>query len=170
MRELEAGDITFYAQTRRTDDEIAHVFFALRPWTGGERAIIIGRKHIARRFWALVVDRLADRMEEIGEGDYRIYEHDGHSHLAYELSRHVDDAMRREIGLARAGGFIITVMNPDPALWTEPVQEELFPGYVASPTPFPAELQDRFAGRKYAKLDTTEFLDYPGAELVLISE
>jgi len=38
------------------------------------------------------------------------------------------------------------------------------------PTPFPPELQARFRDGRYAQLATMEFLEYPGAELVLITE
>ena len=163
MTELESGDIAFYTESPR-------LYFTLRPWNGGERVLVIGRKHIAQRFWALVAEKLAKNAEEIGAGEYRIYEHDGHGHLSYELDRHVDEAIRTAIDLGRSGGFIVTVMNPDPTLWTGNLQEELFPGYRAVPAPFPPYLQERFEGRKYARLDTVEYLDYLGAELVLIAE
>ncbi len=163
MTELESGDIAFYTESQR-------LYFTLRPWNGGERVLAIGRKHIGQRFWALVTEKLAKSAEEIGGGEYRISEHDGHSHLSYELDRHADEAIHTVFGLGRSGGFIVTVMNPDPTLWTASLQEELFQGYRAAPTPFPPPLQERFDGRKYARLDTVEFLDYPGAELVLIAE
>jgi len=154
VRELERGRIAFYFGERL----LMQV---------GDRIILIGRKRIAPRFWALVLDR-ADFDDVVGEGDYRIFEHDGHTHLSFELDRAAPD-----INLPRRGSFIITVMNPDPTLWEgqpHPFQEELFDLERPIPTPFPLELQARFGDRRYSQLDTTEFLDYPGAELVLISE
>ena len=51
-----------------------------------------------------------------------------------------------------------------------PFQEDLFELDRPIPTPFPPELQVRFRDRRYAHLETTEFLEYPGAELVLITQ
>lgn len=169
IRELDAGTISFFVQQRVHDDAVAHVLMRLISDSGHEWIIVIGRKRIAERFWALVTDKLGDRAEEIGAGEYRIYEHDGHSHLAYALDHYVDEAIRQSTGLGREGSFLVTVMNPDPGVWGDDPQELLFPEYVVVPTPFPARLQERFNGRKYAKLDTAEFLDFIGAELVLIS-
>lgn len=182
IRTLEEGTIEFLARPRvRTDevdsiDDIQHVVMRLAPANGSrERVIIIGRKQLRDRFWAFVHTNPGERTELIGEGEYHLYEHDGHAHLAYELNHHVDESLRRGVRLDRSGGFIVTVMNPDPSVWGDdqpPIQEELFPELrdVAPHTPYPPELQARFEGRRYAKLDSVEFLDHPGAELVLISE
>jgi hypothetical protein len=154
VRELERGRIAFYFGERLLMDL-------------GGRIILIGRKRITRRFWALVLDR-ADFGDGVASGDYRIFEHDGHAHLSYELDRAVP-----ELDLPRRGSSIVTVMNPDPTVWQgepHPFQEELFDVERRIPTPFPPALQARFGDRRYAQLDTVEFLDYPGAELVLISE
>src|SRR5579884_1288586 len=154
VRELERGHIAFYFGDRLLIDVRG-------------RILLIGRKRITRRFWALVLDR-AEFGDVVGEGDYRIFEHDGHTHLAFELDRAMP-----EINLPRHGSFIVTVMNPDPTVWQgepHPFQEELFDLDRPIPTPFPLDLQARFGDRRYSHLDTTAFLDYPGAELVLISE
>ncbi|HJT17262.1 MAG TPA: hypothetical protein VJ853_07735 [Thermoanaerobaculia bacterium] len=168
VRELERGRIAFYLGERLLMDV-------------GGRIILIGRKRITRRFWARVLvcepasaghpGRLKPARtpgEIVGEGDYRIFEHDGHTHLSFELDRAMSD-----INLPLRSSFIVTVMNPDPTVWQgepHPFQEELFDLDRPIPTPFPPELQARFADRRYSQLDTTAFLDYPGAELVLISE
>ena len=171
-RELERGAITFLVQPRKTADEIAHVLMRLEPETAERRSIVIGRKRLGGRFWAMVVAAAAAAVEDVAAGDYRIYEHDGHTHLAFDVRERMDEPLRRAIGLHRSGSFIVTVMNPDPAVWEGEVrQQQLFPGRERIvTTPFPPHLQERFGGRKYAKLDTPEFLEYPGAELVLISE
>ena len=69
----------------------------------------------------------------------------------------------------------LAIANPDPALWGLPeppdLQSQLFDEvelHVPVPTPFPLALQRRFRNRKYAQLDTIEWLDHPGAELVFI--
>src|SRR5438034_9768893 len=77
----------------------------------GDRVIVIGRKRIMRRFWALVVPR-GDFGELVAAGDYRIFRHDGHTHLSFDL-----DGAVPEISLPRRGSFIVTVMNPDVTVW-----------------------------------------------------
>jgi len=154
VRELEHGRIEFFLG--------AQLLMRL-----GDRIIVIGRKRITKRFWAVVVPR-GDFGELVGEGEYRLFVHDGHAHLAFDLAAAVP-----EIQLPRRGSFIVTVMNPDVTVWQgepHPFQEELFDAGRVNPTPFPADLQARFGERRYSQLDTAEFLDYPGAELVLIAE
>jgi hypothetical protein len=158
VRELERGRIAFYFGERLLMDV-------------GGRVILIGRKRITPRFWALVLQPSPSgegAAERRARGEYSIFEHDGHTHLSFELDRAMPD-----INLPRRGSFIVTVMNPDPTVWQgepHPFQEELFDLQRPNPTPFPPELQARFSDRRYSQLDTTAFLDYPGAELVLISE
>ena len=105
-------------------------------------------------------------------GDYSIEWHDDHAHLAYSVSH---DATH-ELDLEREANYIVTVMNPDPLAWglLEPpsLQQELFDEletHVLVPAPFPPRLQERFGDRRYTQLDTPEWLDHPGAELVFIA-
>jgi len=109
-------------------------------------------------------------------GDYAIEWHDDHAHFVYNIHEHHDDDVTRELDLEREANYIVTVMNPDPAAWglVEPpsLQQELFDDletHVTVPAPFPLRLQQRFGDRKYAQLDTPEWLDHPGAELVFIA-
>ena len=154
VHQLEAGPIAFYFGTR----------LLMRL---GDRSIIIGRKRFTKRFWALVVDVAPADGELLGEGHYQIFRHDGHTHLAFDLDRGID-----ELNIPRQGSLIVTVMNPGPTVWEapHPFQEELFDLDLRIPTPFPPDLQSRFQDRRYAQMDTVEFLDHPGTELVLISE
>ncbi|MCU1347974.1 MAG: hypothetical protein JWO56_1004 [Acidobacteria bacterium] len=111
-----------------------------------------------------------------GTGSYELALHDGHSHLHYTLS-HIenDDPVVREMALEPQASYIVTVANPDPTAWgfleVPPLQHELFDlteVHVTVPNEFPPKLQARFGGRRFAQLETTEFLDHPGAELVFI--
>ena len=154
IEELETGAIAFYFDAR--------LIISL-----GHRAIVVGRKRFTKRFWALVVDAPVEGTK-VAEGTYRIFRHGAHSHLEYEL-----DAAVPELNIRRRSSLIVTVMNPDPTVWEgepHPFQEDLFDVERRIPTPFPPALQERFGGRRYAQLETTEFLDFPGAELVLIAE
>ena len=154
IEELEKGDIAFFFDKR--------LMMSL-----GQRVIVIGRKRFTKRFWALIVDAPIEG-ERAAAGTYRIFRHGGHSHLEFELDRDVGD-----LNIPQHGSLIVTVMNPDPTLWEgepHPFQEDLFDVDRRLPTPVPPSLQERFRDRRYAQLETTEFLDFPGAELVLIAE
>lgn len=110
------------------------------------------------------------------EGTYEVETHGPHSHFRWHIE-HFDrgDPVAVEIPLEHDADFILTIANPDPAAWgfIEPpdLQSVLFDDlemHVTVPTPFPPALQQRFASRKFAQLDTIEWLDHPGAELVFV--
>ncbi|HET7433982.1 MAG TPA: hypothetical protein VFN10_04625 [Thermoanaerobaculia bacterium] len=111
-------------------------------------------------------------------GSYTLTSHDDHSHLEYTLHENVwRDPVVREIAIESSASWIVSVANPDPTAWglveVPPLQQQLFGEeevHITIPTPFPPELQTRFRDRRYAQLDTVEWLDHPGAELVFISE
>ena len=109
-------------------------------------------------------------------GSYQIAAHRDHAHLRWHVSRITDDdPIAFEADVENDADYIVTVANPDPAAWglTEPpdLQTALFDDlalHVTLPTPFPPNLQQRFGNRRYAHLDTAEWLDHPGAELVFV--
>jgi hypothetical protein len=111
------------------------------------------------------------------DGAYRIEWHEGHAHFTYALeSFATGDAVVADLHLDRTGDYIVTVANPDPAAWglseLPDLQYDLFDEaeiHVTIPTPFPADLQRRFAEKRFAQLETTRYLDHPGAELVFIA-
>ncbi len=113
----------------------------------------------------------------VGDGAYRLAWHDGHAHLVYALApAESDDEIVRELAVEATANYIIAVANPDPAAWDlselPELQFDLFDTaevHVEVPTVFPPELQARFRNRKYAQLDTTDYLDHPGAELIFIA-
>jgi hypothetical protein len=110
----------------------------------------------------------------IAEGRYAIIGHDDHAHLTYALDRSdelgpVHDALK----LRASGSVIAAVFNPL-ARWNARRQPELphvDEGEGAppwnEPSIYPDELQERFGDKRFAPLDPA-FLDYEGAELVLI--
>jgi len=164
------------------------------------RLIAIGGKRMHGRFWGFVDLVLDDSRDldaalaahvygtktrgirhlpaavEFARGDYRLEEHDGHTHLRYVLREMRRDHVVEDLAVEREASFIVSVANPDPAAWDLPeipdVQMDLFDEaevHVTIPTPFPPALQQRFEGRRYAPLDATAWLDHPGAELIFIS-
>jgi hypothetical protein len=196
--ELERGDIFFFYRPRvgieqvRSLADVQRFFFTLHPQDEERyRALIVGTKRLPdpdrhERAWAFVArvsDNPAEFWQELtrhtyetktrgervqpearpaGEGRYAIVDHGGHSHIAYalELPYRVGTA-QRTLQIESEASYIVAVRNPDtPA-----------PPGVASPARRPALpewLRERFGGRRFAPLDTPEWLDYEGVELVLI--
>lgn len=111
------------------------------------------------------------------DGTYRLEWHDGHAHLSYALtSIEGEDDVVKELGLAREGDYIVTVANPDPTAWglsdVPDLQYNLFDEaevHVTIPSPFPPDLQAQFGDKRFVQLDTTGYLDHPGAELIFIA-
>lgn len=186
-------------------DDVQRLIIVLSPQQGPfERAISIGRKRLPHsahraRFWGFVdlvltpydmAAALAAQVygtktrglrhlpaaQQFAEGTYELAWHGAHAHLRWHVEE-VDkaDPVAPEIELERDADYILTVMNPDPAMWglieTPDLQSELFDDlelHVTIPTPFPTALQQRFGHRKYAQVDSPEWLDHPGAELVFV--
>ncbi|HYC92082.1 MAG TPA: hypothetical protein VEO54_22910 [Thermoanaerobaculia bacterium] len=110
------------------------------------------------------------------EGTYEIASHDGHAHFTWRVERITgEDPIAAEIEIEDEADYILTVANPDPVAWglLEPpdLQTVLFDDlelHVPVPTPFPPALQQRFRNRRFTQLDSVEWLDHPGAELVFV--
>lgn len=110
------------------------------------------------------------------EGMYELTTHNGHAHLVWRVTGVLaEDPVAAEVEIEDEADYILTIANPDPLAWglLEPpdLQSQLFDDlelHVPIPTPFPPSLQQRFRNRRFAQLDTTEWLDHPGAELVFV--
>ena len=109
-------------------------------------------------------------------GSYEIATHRDHAHLRWQVARITDDdPIAFEADVENDADYIVTIANPDPTVWglEEPpeLQTALFHDlelHVTIPAPFPPNLQQRFGDRRYAHLDTPEWLDHPGAEIVFV--
>lgn len=195
--ELERGDIFFLYRPRvgvdevRSLEDVQRFVLLLHPQGSSHvREIVVGTKRLPdverhERAWALVarVSDGADFREELerrtyqtktrgervqpetrpaGEGRYAIVDHGGHTHLAYalELPSEPGEA-QHTLQINREGSYIVAVRNPEaPA-----------PPGMDSPArapDLPERLRTRFGGRRFAQLDTTEWLEHVGVELVLI--
>lgn len=99
----------------------------------------------------------------VGEGVYAVARHGNHTHLVYalELPRRPGPA-QRVFNIEMEGSFIVSIKNPEAA--TPPglgLPEE-------KKADFPDVLRERFGGRRFANADPPTFLDFAGAELLLI--
>ncbi len=109
-------------------------------------------------------------------GTYDLTTHGSHAHLRWHVDRvEPRDPIAFEVDVEDDADYIVTIANPDLEVWglTEPpeLQESLFDElelHVTIPTPFPPPLQERFGSRKFVQLDSVEWLDHPGAEIVFV--
>lgn len=159
------------------------------------RLILIGHQQLPdpaasgrARFWAFVSmvrddpKQIADELGEYeyetktrghrhqpaarpaGEGIYQLVRHGDHTHLVYALELPDEPGkVQHDLGIHEQASYIITVKNPtkpSPAKAGLPKHDEL---------KFPQTLQKKFADRRFVSVDTPEFLDHEGAELVLIA-
>lgn len=122
-----------------------------------------------------------------GDGTYEVELHNSHSHLRWRVEQqrgrsrqlHVreeldeQDPLAPDMEIEAEADYIITVANPELAAWGLTVRPDLHADlfddlelHVPLPTPFPETLQQRFRNARFAQLDSIEWLDHPGAELV----
>jgi hypothetical protein len=99
-----------------------------------------------------------------GEGVYQIVRHNGHTHFAYalELPRQTGEA-QATFNLDEQASYTISIKNPDKGspLGTGLSQEQQ--------VHFPRLLQEKFRDRRFCEADPPDFLNYEGAEFVLIA-
>lgn len=98
-----------------------------------------------------------------GEGVYAIVRHGDHTHLAYSLELPKSpDKVQRDLQIQEEGSYIISIKNPEKGA---PAGVGLRGEQKAD---FPKKLMEVFRDRRFADCDPPEFLDYEGAELILI--
>lgn len=201
VQTIERGSISFLYRPRVGGelDDVQRVIVLLAPEESAfQRAIAIGRRRLPRsarrdRFWGFVdlvltphdmraaLDvklgpRTLPAAQRFATGNYELAMDDGQAHLRWEIDRIAnDDPISHESVVENEADYVVTVANPDPAVWglhaTPDLQGDLFDDletHVTIPTPFPPRLQKRFAGRRFLHVDSTVWLDHPGAELVLV--
>ncbi|MBX6311460.1 MAG: hypothetical protein IRY99_00825 [Isosphaeraceae bacterium] len=174
--------------------DVQRFYMALRP-EGDKtiRLIAIGRKKLpeikdgSRRYWGFVskVARQPDELKEelagktyqtktrgarhqpparpAGEGVYAVVRHGDHTHLAYVLELPEEPgAVQEAFHIEPEASYILSIKNPEKP---SPPQAGLPEGQEAK---FPKKLMERFRERKFVAADPPEFLDYEGAEILLI--
>jgi len=154
---LERGEISL-TERPRAKDGIERLVLILSPeGQSRHRMIAIARKR-PDRFWGFV-DRIVEAPRS-GDGEYELVSADGLAHLRYDVDGETAD-------------YTVLVGNPDPKAWglheAPPIQHDLFDKdevHARVPALLTPALQERFRGRRFVALDTTEFLDHPGTELI----
>lgn len=173
--------------------DISRLFIVLRPWEPCRyRLLVVGHKRLPdpeqhNRFWAFVWRVFQDRdalnaalgeeeyatktrgvrkvpaVRPVAEGIFAVVRHGEHTHLAYvlELPRQAGPA-EHALNIRREASYIIAVKNPTAPT---PPNAGLDPEHEAH---FPKHLLEKFGSRRWIAVDPPDFLDYAGAELVLI--
>jgi len=196
---LQKGSIYFFyrpklKQTRaKTIDDVQRFIFVLKPTDVSHYiSIIIGKKKLPatahRSYFAFVgkthknIDSLLDELKEqfyqtktgkkryvsaancLGEGKYMIFSHHQHTNLAYQLINPENiKSVQRIFKLKKKDEFILQIKDPDAS---SPANAGLSEEQKAK---FPRKLEALFAGRKFIPLKSVDFLNYEGAELLLIT-
>jgi hypothetical protein len=98
-----------------------------------------------------------------GEGVYAIARHRGHTHLAYVLELPNEPGeVQRAFNIVKQGNYVFAVKNPEAPSPSSAALSQ------TSPAKFPENLRDQFKGRRFIPVDPPEFLNYAGAEILLV--
>jgi hypothetical protein len=196
IKVLERGDLFFLFRPNLEDYapagllDIRRFYMVLHP--GGSerfRLIAIGKKRLPssedgnQRHWGFVdgvfrspeelkraATGLSGSMESgasivrpAGEGVYALILHGNHTHLAYVLELPpAPGEVQQAFNIKQEDRFVVAVKNPraasPPGVGLE----------LDRQPDFPAALASRFQDRRWQPVDPPVFMDYEGAELVLI--
>ncbi|CAI2191240.1 1843_t:CDS:2, partial [Funneliformis geosporum] len=101
----------------------------------------------------------------LGVGKYLLAIHNNHTHFIYQLTNPSQiKEIQKEFNLQKEDDYLISIKNPQAAAPTGA-------GLTAKQkVKFPSALQTKFANYSFIPLSTNEFLNYEGAELLLISK
>jgi hypothetical protein len=111
----------------------------------------------------LLIGSRGENLRAAGEGVYALALHGNHTHLAYVLELPViPGEVQGAFNIHPEGRFVIAVKNPEasapPGVGLETERQ---PEY-------PEDLSQRFGDRRWVSVDPPSFLDFEGAEVVLI--
>ena len=177
-------------------EDVARFYMILsRHGKRSYRLMIVGEKRLPdvsggadRKSWGFI-EKVASRAEEVedeldpeeyrtrsrgerhvpaarpaGEGVYALVRHGReHTHLAYALELPAKPGeVQRSLNIVNEGSYIVSVKNPEapspPGMGLQETRRAAFP----------KDLQERFRGRRFIPVDPPEFLDYEGAEILLV--
>lgn len=100
----------------------------------------------------------------LGTGKFLLIDHNKHTHFIYQLtSPSKIKEIQQEFNLKQTDDYLISVKNPQVE---SPTSSGLGENEKAH---YPPSLQEKFANHRFIPLNSTDFLDYQGAELLLIS-
>lgn len=183
-------------ESPQSREDIQNLYMILSPHEEKTyRMAIIGRERMPQperrgrqRYWGFVeavkanAEAVADEMSAktystktrgerrqpsarpAGEGIYAILRHNDHTHLVYalELPDRPGD-VQQSLNIETEASYVISIKNPDkPSPPRAGLPEQ-------AKAEYPPRLEKLFADRKFVDADPPDFLDYEGAEFVLIA-
>jgi hypothetical protein len=193
---LQKGSIYFFyrpkVESHDKQGEIQRFFFVLKPENQNKyKLLIVGKKELPlseKGSYFLFLEAIKSSQEDLlsslgekhyltktkgerilptshclGEGKYLLVSHNNHSHFIYKLINPPQiRETQKEFNLQKENDYLISIKNP----------QAVTPSGVGLPekqkVTFPPSLQNKFANYSFIPLSTGEFLDYEGAELLLI--
>ncbi len=198
METLERGDIHFLYTPAVEEEQpsglvdVQNFHLALIPdGDGPARLLVVGRKRLpevgeTERLWGFVQvvgdeEALRERLtpeeyttatrgrrhqpgaRSAGAGRYALVARGRDTLLAYALAAPDEPGeVQQELNIAPEARYVLAVKNPTAG---SPPEAGLAPEQQVE---FPDHLQERFEGRRWLAADPPAFLDYEGAEILLI--
>jgi hypothetical protein len=108
-------------------------------------------------------ERIQPAARPAGEGVYALVRHDDHTHLVYALELpEKPGEVQRALNIKEEGSYILSIKNPQVS---SPPGTSLGEERKAD---FPRHLQERFQKRRFIAVDPPDFMNYEGAEILLI--
>lgn len=193
---LQGGSVYFFYRPKVENNlqEVQRFFLVLQPQNQSKyQLLIVGKKQlppVEKGSYFLFLEAIKKNKEELlsalsekhystktrgertlptshclGVGKYLLVSHDSHTHFIYRLTNPSQiKEVQKEFNLQKEGDYLISIKNP----------EATTPAGIGLPekqkVKFPASLQTKFANYSFIPLSTSEFLDYEGVELLLISK
>lgn len=194
---LESGDVYFFYRPAVDSTEpgglydVSDIHLVLAPRDRAVyRLLTVGKKRLPEtddRFWGYVAfvtddtsalarelgpqsyvtetlgERTRPAVRPTGEGVYALLRRGRHTEFAYVLELpEKPGEVHQALNIAAEGAFVLAVKNPRAA---SPPDVSLAERDAAR---FPAELQERFDGRRWLAVEPPDFLNHPGAEFLLV--
>lgn len=148
-------------------------------------AVLHGVRHPERRNWALNVatsrdpadirralaaeeystetrgERFVGAAKPVGEGRYRLLQHEDHTEIAYALELPEEPGpAQEEFEVLKEASYIVSVKNPG-------VSTPGAPSAEAEPA-YPDRLRERFGNLRWLDADDPELLDYENTQILMI--
>ncbi|CAG8527414.1 9710_t:CDS:2 [Ambispora gerdemannii] len=195
---LQGGSVYFFYRPKVENnaiqkEEVQRFFFVLQPQNQSKyQLLIVGKKQLPtteKNSYFLFLEAIKNNKEELlaalnekhyltktrgertlpvshclGAGKYLLVSHNNHTHFIYQLTNPSQvKEIQKEFNLQKEDDYLINIKNP---------QAATPPGVGLAEkqkVKFPPSLQNKFAHYSFIPLATSEFLNYEGAELLLIS-
>lgn len=193
---IQKGNVYFFYRPKiGNEEEVQRFFFVLKPENQKKyHLLIVGKKHLPEpkqsESYFLFVDKVSEDKKSLleslekkhyqtktrgeqtqptshclAEGKYLIIEHHGHTHFFYQIINPSELKKEQiEFNLQKKDDYLISVKNPQ-----QPSPPKMGLGEQKKVN-YPSKIQEKFANYRFISLSEPNFLDYPGAEILLTTQ